>query len=298
VYLRLAEILPEKALEMKWFWKVGTAKLETPEQLHAVLSLLTSAAKIACTAAFLAQRYFADKPESLVDSATSALKPDVQAATAVLKLAGASALQIHGPVMADLKARGHLPRAADDFEGWFARANALVPHWGKALVQQSTAHMSALTTELTKLTPVYSHYISDASVNVAMVKKTLLQGRARELLAPKAKALFAARELCKGLWADWGGPPSDLGVVRPDQEHDPMEELDCADMAFLQAKKAISVIAACSVCYEPEVANREGQAEVLTATERPELVKPLLSILQKIAKKPVAKPGKAEVKTQ
>jgi len=290
-----------QALEMQLFWKVGTAKLQTPEQLHAVLDMLTSAAKIACTAAFLAQRYFGDKPESMVDTATAALKPDVLAATAVLKLAGASVFQTKGPVMADLEAKGYLPPAAADFEGWFARANALVPHWGQALVRQGTAHMSALTTELTKLTPVYSHYVSDKAVNVAMVKKTLLQSRARELLGPKAKTLFAAMALCKGLWVDWGAPPSQALAANAgpaDEENGPKAELDCAEIAFKQAKKAISVIAACSVCYEPETENRVGQAETLTARERPEIVKPLWSLLEKIAKKPVAKQEKTEGKTQ
>ena len=151
--------------------------------------------------------------------------------------------------------------------------------------------MASLTSELTKLTPVYSHYITETKINVPMVRKSLLQGKIRDLLSPKTVSLHKAMALFTSMQSEWSGT-LELSAPSPEAEGekaDANSELSCAQLAFTEAKKAICVVAACAVVYDGDAKTRVAEAEHLTSVTRPELVKPLWDALLLIAKNKVQK---------
>ena len=169
-----------------------------------------------------------------------------------------------------------------EFQVWFARVGQVETLLGRALVSVAAERVATLTSEVSKLTPVYSHFIMEKKINVAMVRKTLLPSKIRGALSEKAIALHRAKSLATLFQAEWGVSPE----PQPGEcEEDPKEtELACAEMALQEAKKAISVIAACSVVYENGGGPRQAEAATLVAQERPEIVKPLWDELVKISK--------------
>ena len=108
LFLNLAAVLPQEALDLKVFGQGDCGTLKSKEQLHALLDVLTSASKIAYTAVYLSHRYFGGKRESFVDAATSALKQDVVVATTVLKSAASMLFLVRGPQFVDLFGAGAL----------------------------------------------------------------------------------------------------------------------------------------------------------------------------------------------
>ena len=155
------------------------------------------------------------------------------------------------------------------------------------MVTAAIGRVTSSTGELSKLTPVYSHIVTAKKINAAMVKKVLLHSKIRGL-SEKTIALHKAMALATLTMAEWGATPE---ATTAEGEEDPKAtEMACAGVAFAEAKKAISVIAACSVVYEPGSSTRQAEAATLIAVERSEIVKPLWDELVQIAKgKPAAK---------
>ena len=97
-----------------------------------------------------------------------------------------------------------------------------------------------------------------------------------------------AMALANSTMSEWGVSP--VATAEGEEEDQKATEMSCADIAFQEAKKAISVIAACSVVYEPGSSSRQAEAATLIAVDRPEIVKPLWDELVQISKgKPALK---------
>ena len=118
-----------------------------------------------------------------------------------------------------------------------------------------------------------------------MVKKSLLGAKVRTALSEKTVAIHRAKTLTKAAMHEWGVTPE---AATGDDDGD-SSDLGCAALAFAEAKKALTVIAACSTLYENS-ATRVQDAAAIVAIERPELAKSLWDELVKVAK------GKQEIK--
>ena len=134
--------------------------------------------------------------------------------------------------------------------------------------------MAIITTELQKVTPIYSHFMHEAKINVTMVREQLLGQKVRTPLTEKTLALHRAMGLHQALVVEGGVAPE----ADPEESH-----LECARLAFEAGKAALTVIAACAVVYEPGP-SRKQEAATLLATQRPEIPKALWAELQKVAK--------------
>ena len=252
------------------------------------------ACKVAATFCYLGQKYFGGaQPGSLLDS-SEAFKPDVVVATAVLRSARALKTMLDGKMAAGEEALNLLKPSVSGWRAWFERVGRVEALWGRALVTAAIDRVTASTGELAKLTPVYSHIVTEKKINVAMVKKILLQSKIRGPLSEKTIALHKAKALATLTMAEWGASPE--GGTAEGEDDQKATEMSCAEVAFQEAKKAISVIAACSVVYEPGSSSRQAEAATLISVDRPEIVKPLWDELVQIAKgKPAAKGEEGKV---
>ena len=143
------------------------------------------ACKVAATFCYLGQKYFGGaQPESLLDS-SEAFKPDVVVATAVLRSARALKTMLDGKMAAGEEALNLLKPSVSGWRAWFERVGRVEALWGRALVTAAIDRVTASTGELAKLTPVYSHIVTEKKINVAMVKKILLQSKIRGPLSEK-----------------------------------------------------------------------------------------------------------------
>ena len=268
-------VIPEENFAASFPWAkqetVGEVKCSKANCLLAV-SVFCTLSKCVQTLAFLHQRYSAAKPENMLEK--EALKSDVVVATSMLKAAALDAkTKFANPAMSELANHCWEP-SLTMVQGWFGRLDVLLQTWGRHLVWVATENMAILTTELQKVTPVYSHFAHEAKINVAMVKKQLLGQKVRTPLTEKTVALHAAMRLHQALVIEWGVPPQ----TDPEESH-----LECARLAFEAGKKAITVIAACAVVYE-QGPTRKQEAATLIAVQRPEIPKSLWAELQKVAK--------------
>ena len=159
-------------------------------------------------------------------------------------------------------------------QDWFGRLDVLLETWGRHLVWVATEHIAIITTELQKVTPVYSHFVHEAKINVTMVRKQLLGQKVRTPLTEKTVAFHAAMGLHQALVVEWGVAPE----ADPEESH-----LECARLAFEAGKAALTVIAACAVVYD-QGPSRKQEAATLLAVQRPEIPNSLWSELQKVAK--------------
>lgn len=283
--LSVAEVMPQEdfAVDLPWLAKSCTSK----EHLRFFGDVLCSVSKVAATSAYLIPKFFAtDRPESFLDaSEPDSFKKEIGAASAVFKQALLLAKLVNGPLAAEIATSYGMEDTIASFVGWFGRVNALRSRWGASLVEAALAWTSNLTSELNKLTPVYSHFITEKKVNKAMVIKSLLGTKVRTALSEKTMAMHRAMTVTKAAMLEWGVSPE---VPKGDDDGD-SSDLGCAALAFAEAKKALTVIAACSTLYENS-ATRVKDAAAIVAIPRPELVKSLWDELVKVAK------GKVEIK--
>ena len=246
------------------------------------------ASKVAATCCYLGQKYVGGaSPESMLDS-SEAFKADVVLATAVLRSARFLKPILARKMATDGGASHSLKPSIHGWQAWCERVGQVEALWGQALVTAALDRVTSSTGELAKLTPVYSHIVTARKINVAMVRKVLLHSKIRGPLSEKTIALHKAMALAKATMSEWGVSP--VPKAEGEEEDQKDTEMSCADIAFQEAKKAISVIAACSVVYEPGSSSRQAEAATLIAVDRPEIVKPLWDELVQISKgKPALK---------
>ena len=271
----VVEVIPEENFAASFPWTKEDAVGEvqcSKATCSLAVSVFSTVSKCVHTLAFLHQRYSAAQPETLMEK--EALKSDVVFATRVLQAAALDAkTKFANPAISEWAKHCWEPSLAG-VQGWFGRLDVVLQTWGRYLVWVATEHMAIITTELQKVTPIYSHFVHEAKINVAMVRKQLLGQKVRTPLTDKTVALHRAMGLHQALGVEWG--------VLPDT--DPEEcHLECARLAFEAGKAALTVIAACAVVYEPGP-NRQGEANTLLATPRPEIPKALWAELQKVSK--------------
>jgi hypothetical protein len=203
-----------------------------------------------------------------------ALKFDVVVATSVLKAAALDAKTAFANTAISELANHCWEPSLAMVQGWFGRLDVLLQTWGRHLVWVASEHMAIITTELQKVTPVYSHFMHEAKINVILVRKQLLGQKVRNPLTEKTLALHRAMGLHQALGVEWGVLPD----TDPEESH-----LECARLAFEAGKAALTVIAACAVVYE-QGPTRKQEAATLLAFQRPEIPNSLWSELQKVAK--------------
>ena len=281
--LSVAEVMPQDdfAVELPWHSASKSKRCTSKEHLRFFGDVFCSVSKVAATSAYLIPKFFAsDRPDSFLDaSETDGFKKEIGAASAVFKEAMRLEAVLKGPLAAEVAASYGEDDAITSFIGWFGRLVSVPSFWGASLVEAVLEGTNKLTAELTKLTPVYAHFITEKKVNVPMVKKSLLGAKVRTALTEKTVAIHRAITLTKAAMLEWGVSPN---APAPDEGGD-SSDLGCAGLAFEEAKKALTVIAACSTLYE-NAATRVQDAAAIVAKERPELVSSLWDELCKVAK--------------
>ena len=269
--LSVAEVMPQDDFAVYLPW-IGSKSCTSKEHMRFFGDVFCSVSKVAATSAFLNPKFFAnDRPDSFLDAGEpDGFKKEIGAASAVFKQAMTLAELVNGPLAEEVATSYGDEAAIESLVGWFGRVVAFRPFWGASMVEAALEGTNQLTAELTKLTPVYGHFISEKKVNVQMVKKSLLGAKVRTALSEKTVAIHRAITLTKAAMHEWGVTPV---AARGDDEGD-SSDLSCAALAFEEAKKALTVIAACSTLYEHS-ATRVQDAAAIVAKERPEIVKSL-----------------------
>ena len=266
--LSVAEVMPQDdfAVDLPW---IGSKSCTSKEHLRFFGDVFCSVSKVAATSAFLNPKFFAnDRPDSFLDAGEpDGFKKEIGAASAVFKQAMTLAELVNGPLAAEVATSYGDEAAIESLVGWFGRVVAFRPFWGASMVEAALEGTNQLTAELTKLTPVYGHFISEKKVNVQMVKKSLLGAKVRTALSEKTVAIHRAITLTKAAMHEWGVTPE---AARGDDEG------DSSDLSY-------------ATLYEHS-ATRVQDAAAIVAKERPEIVKSLWDELVKVSK------GKQEIK--
>ena len=238
--------------------------------------IFCSSAKVACTCAFVGQKYFSGHPESFFHSSITkdqVLKADVQVVTTVWESISETVALLEGPLVQELDMYGATP-SISDLKAWFERATWIGKVWKESLTDSTIELATSLSSDLRNITPVFGHFVTDDKMNATMVKKTLLSSKVKQPLADKVIALFHVIKLAKGLKADLGASPGDDPEVEDD--------IGGAELALTAAKQALVVIAGCAVVYEG-TDNQQAEAVKLTSIERPDMPKSLWLALKRIA---------------
>lgn len=243
--------------------------------------LLTTWSKCLHTWAFLHQRYGAATPSALGSGLV--FKPDVVAATALLKAAAADAATQLEKTPEFAEDAGVPPAFFDNLRGWFDRHEQVRQLWGQGLVAAAAGWLTTASSEVQCVTPVYGHFLNDKVVNVRLVKTNLL-GPVRKTLSEKVMALHKAMSLYTATSRDapMGGQVSAASASAASAS-DPADVLAEAALIFDGGKTALTVVAACVIVYEGGPRRKE-EAATLVAVPRPEIPKTLWAELVKASK--------------
>jgi hypothetical protein len=247
--------------------------------LRCFADILCNVGRIASTAAWVSQKYLAERPESLFTgnfSKGDIFKADVLAASDVWSSISSASALLDQPVVEELVVYKTTP-SIPDLRGWFGRAVAIEPAWGKHLLVAATQLATTFVHDLKAITPAYAHFVTDEKLTQALIKKHLLDHRFRQPLTEKTVALAHVARLAKGLQAEWGGSPmegEEIALVD--------EDLTGWEMALTAAKQALEVIAGCTVLFESSGPKQIEEAKRLTAKDRPNMPKALWNALMRV----------------
>ena len=169
-----------------------------------------------------------------------------------------------------------------DLRSLFGRAASTVAVLSEHLAAAAVQFTEDLTAELAKVTPAYSHYLTDTKLSATLVKTHLLAASVSELLGKKTVALAHVSSATKAALADRAvgvSPP------KPEDEDEPSHDeavMSSADHCLTTAKNALAVIAGCNIVFVggPE---QVEEAKQLTAKPRPDMPIALWEALRGIA---------------
>lgn len=174
---------------------------------------------------------------------------------------------------------------------WFEQAWRVASEMCKGLQQIAVHAALELSLEVEKMTPRFKHFITETTINTAMVRRHILGSPHRATLGEKSVALFASITSATALQSHWldapaglaadakTGPSSDDAVV----EGDASDKLTTANDIFGQAKQAIVIVGVCKVIFEMTGTEQKAQAGQLLDTRGAALPDSLVSLLEKKA---------------
>ena len=263
--------------------------VQSAAHLRCFADVLCSVGKVAATAAFASAKFLgAARPEQLFvkDLKQSPVwKPEVLAIGVTFREVAAAAKVMAGPLAVELAGYQTTPSVAD-LQTWLARASLVHPAWSSHVAAAAVQLTEDLTAELTKVTPVYTHFLTDTELNESLARKNLLAVSVRQPLADKTVCLVqVAKATRAALTAEAEGDPLPQAAKNEqNEESEPqgVEALAGADNAVTAAKTAMAVIAGCSIVFEGS-ARQVEDAKTLTDKPRPDMPKALWAALLRIA---------------
>jgi hypothetical protein len=170
---------------------------------------------------------------------------------------------------AELELYQTVPSVAD-LQSLFGHAASTVAVLSERLAAAAVQITEELTAELVKVTPAYSHYLTDTKLSATLAKKHLLTASVSELLGTKTVALahvYVATKAALGDRAVVVSPP------KPEDEDEPSHDeavMSSADHCLTTAKTALAVIAGCIIVFAGGPKQVE-EAQQLTAKPRPDM---------------------------
>lgn len=251
-----------------------------------VLALLS---KVASSFAFV-DKQFSSK-EGIIRE--HILKSEVEAAADLVRSCITSGLEIIDDKQVAWSTA--FPAAAYSLEipsvrSWFEAALGVAMQMCKALHTAACQAALDLSLEVDKMTPRCKHFITDATVNVTMVRRHVLGSPHRDMLGPKSITLFGAIQAATALKSQWfdlvpsvAGAATTSGLAGDDAEGGDTDGLGAANNIFEQAREAIVITGACKVIFELTGEGQKSQACGLLDGRRNQLPESLITMLEKKA---------------
>ena len=265
----------------------GPAALPCSSAVHIRLfaDILCRLGVVVATAAFATSKLFGvARPNMLFASEPLQgcfWKPEVMAISAAWKGTIAAEKLLTSPLAAELDLYRTAPSLAD-LRGLFGRAERASEHLAGYLAAVAVQFTEELTAELVKVTPAYSHYLTDAKLSATLARKHLMAASVGEQLGAKTVALSQVYSATKAALADRAVGAS---LPKPANEDEPSHEeavMSSAELCLTTAKNALAVIAGCNILFVGGPV-QAAEAKQLTAKPRPDMPIALWDALRGIA---------------
>jgi hypothetical protein len=250
------------------------------------MNMASSLSRVAACFAFLSARYLGPKTEVFVKD--GALKQDLEEALNGIARDNQKALSMLAGGSAKAFAKYPLPLGIKMFAlaPWFEGAQACLKAVAASVRDRLEVFVAGCASEVQKLTPKYDHIVTKDKVNVAMVRKFLLNSPTRQQLVDKAVALHKLITLSVRFRTQWSLPETAAAehvAGGGAKEEGEVSELDCHIATLKAAKAAVTVTGACSIAYELKGKEQKIEKDKFLAKDRPELAASLMAALKSIA---------------
>jgi hypothetical protein len=160
---------------------------------------------------------------------------------------------------------------------WLRGLQAVLSQLCRATVKVAVAGASALSVDVEKHTPRYSHIVSNDSINMSLARKHLLGWASKQALNETSIRMFHCIAGCSRIYTQWA-----VGTaLENDTEFG--DEVKSNQLVFDVATAAITTIASINVIAEMSGDAQKSNAAKLLSSSSPMLVKSVLKKLQAIA---------------